>query len=121
MPSAWLPPSELAAQRTAAAQTFPESCIVQRLAEVSDGQGGFTQAWTAVGTVDARMVAKSGNTRAVGGKDSVVGAYTLTVPVGTDIQETDRVVIGAVPYRVLFVDDLKAWQIAVRCDCDLEV
>lgn len=121
MPSTWIPSAELSAVRDAVANVLPDSCIIQRLAETSDGQGGFTQAWAAVGTVDCRLVAKSGNTRALGGQQNTVGAYTLTVPHDTDIQASDRVVIDSTNYRVLFVDDVKVWKAAVRCDVDLEV
>lgn len=81
----------------------------------------MTQAWATVGTVDCRLIAKSGNTRAIGGNLSTVGAFTLTVPHNTDIRESDRAVVDSVNYRVLFVDDVKDWKAAVRADVDLEV
>jgi SPP1 family predicted phage head-tail adaptor len=113
--------NELTRLHADVANLLPGSAVIQRLTEASDGQGGMAQSWAACGTVACRLVAKSGNTRALGSQNETVGAYTLTVPHDTDIVASDRVVVDSVNYRVLFVDDVKAWKAAIRCDVDLEV
>ncbi len=117
---AWDLTNELAAIHAEVAHILPDSCIIARLTETSDSQGGFTQAWAAVGTVDCRLVAKSGNQRSTAEQIATTGAYTLTVPHDTDIRESDRATIDSVVYRVLFVDDVKDWKTAIRCDVELE-
>ncbi len=120
MPSTWIPDAELTQMRADAENTLPQSAIIARLSETSDSQGGMAQSFAAVGTVDARLVAKSGNVRAVAGAAQAVGSYTLTVPHDTDIQAADRVTVDSVNYRVLFVSDAATWRAAVRCDVELE-
>jgi SPP1 family predicted phage head-tail adaptor len=121
MPSTLIGAAELAGIRSAVANLLPHSCVISSLGEVADGQGGFTQGWTASGTVDCRIAAKSGNVRAVGGQNAPLGAYTLTVPHDTTINVDDRATIDGVVYRVTFVDDVKDWKAAIRCDVDIEV
>jgi head-tail adaptor len=121
MPSSLIGTAELASIRDAVGRLLPHTCVISSLGEISDAQGGLTQAWTACGTVDARIVANSGGIRAVGAQNANVGAYVLTVPSGTDIDVDDRATIDGVTYRIVFVDDVKSWQAAVRCDCNLEV
>src|SRR5512140_3050260 len=121
MPSSLIPAQELTDMRAAAELTFPDSCIVKRLAEVSDSQGGFTQSWAAVGTVDCRLVAKSGNTRSVAANLNATGAYTLTVPHDKDIREADVAVVDSVTFRVYFLFYVMFWLVTIRADVYLEV
>lgn len=119
----WDLSAEITRQRADAANTFFDSCVIARLAETSDGQGGLAQAWTAVGTADCRFVANTGDSKQVGAQFQRVGDYTLTLPVGTDVAEQDKVTLssnGAV-YRVLFVDDVRDWQTATRVQVNEEI
>ncbi len=116
--------TELASIRADVASVLPDTCVISRLAEVSDGQGGQTQAWAAIGTVACRFVANSGNVRAASqaaGQASQVGAYTLTVPHNTDIQFDDRATVDLEVYRVVFVSDVTDWRAAIRVDVNYEV
>lgn len=122
MPSTWVPTAELTSIRSAVANLLPHSAIIYDYTEASDGQGGYTMSWVATGTADCRISAKSGNTRAVAGQNTEpFGAFTLTLPHGTNIYVGDRVIIDTVQYLVTFVDDIKAWEAAVRADVDFEV
>ncbi len=121
MPSAWIPTAELTTMRADAELTMPDSCIISALTEVSDLQGGMTQSWVANGTVDCRIVAKSGDVRALASQNAATGAYTLTVPHDADIDVDDRATIDSIVYRVVFVDDVKDWRAAIRADVNLEV
>ncbi len=119
----WDLTSEIAQQRTDAANTFNDSCVITRLAETSDGQGGMVQAWTPVGTADCRIVANTGLSKQVGAQFERVGAFTLTVAPGTNLLENDKVTLAGneTVYRVQFVDDVRAWQTAVRAQVDEDV
>lgn len=112
----WDLTAEISRQRTDAANTFADTCVIARLSEVSDGQGGMTQAWTAVGTADCRIVANTGNLQQFSMRlnERILGDYTLTLSVDNDVREDDRVTVDAVTYRVIFADAVREWQTALR-------
>lgn len=121
MPSTWIPAAELASMRNAVDNVLPSSCIIYRLSESSDSQGGMIQTYTAVGTADCRLAAKQGTERMLAQQVAATGAFVLTVPYDTSIAASDRVSVGGKGYRVTFVDNVKEWRAAIRCDVDLEV
>ena len=118
---AWDLTNEIAAQQDAVANTLAGSCVIERVTLTSDGQGGFTQAFAAVGTADCRIVANSGNTKITGATFERVGDYTITLASGTDVEEQDRIIKDGINYRVLFVDDVRDWQTAARVQANLEI
>lgn len=117
----WDLTQEITQQREDAANTYAASCVIARLAESSDGQGGQVQAWTAIGTADCRLVANMGNARFVGSQFERTGDFTLTLAVDEDIAEHDRVTIDSTVYRVLFVDNVREWQTAQRAQLKEEL
>ncbi len=121
MPSTLLSANELADIRSATELLLPQSVIISALTEVSEGQGGFTQSWAASGTVDCRLVAKQGGERMLAGQIAATGSYMLTVPHDSTIAVDNRATVDGIAYRVLFIDAVKTWRAAIRCDCDLEV
>lgn len=122
----WDLTAEIAQQRTDAANTYAQTGVISRLAEVSDGQGGMVQAWSVIGTADCRLVANSGVSKeivplSIAERLDVLGEYTLTLGMDTDIQTTDRVEIDSYVYRVIFVDNVREWQTAQRCQVNEEI
>ncbi|MDQ5960159.1 MAG: Head-tail adaptor protein [Pseudomonadota bacterium] len=97
--------SELAAMRATQAEALPGTAVISRNSPTSDGMGGWTDAWVAVGTVDARLAAaqESGAERLIA--DRIVGldAWIITTPQGTDVTERDRVVIDSRTFEVVTV------------------
>lgn len=118
---AWNLDTEITAQRTHAAYTFNDTCIILRLTETSDGQGGLEQAWAAVGTVACRIAANSGNNSPIAESFQQTGEYVLTVPYDTDLVASDKVTIDAYVYRVTFVDDVRDWKTALRATVSAEI
>lgn len=121
MPSTWIPQAEIDAQRTSAELTFPHSCVISRVTETADGQGGRAQTWAAIGTADCRIVANSGDTKTIADRFGKVGGYTLTLPHDTDIEEQDKATIDSIVYRVVAVDLVREWRTAVRAQVNLEI
>lgn len=113
--------TELADIRAAVNDVLPDTCVISRLTETPDSQGGQVQTWAAVGTVACRLMANSGNTRGIAAQAQSVGEYTLTVPHNTDIQFDDRAVVDGETYRVAFVNDVADWRAAIRVDVNYEV
>jgi head-tail adaptor len=74
--------------------TLPDSIQVQRKGRVADGAGGYTETWTTLSTVVARVdpmqerVAESLYAERV----SSHKRWMIVMPLGTDVVEKDRLV-----------------------------
>lgn len=97
---------------------FPESTIViQRATFTSDGMGGFTEAWSNVGTVTGRIypVNSRAFAEAEGGAQLVSQTrWFLSAPVGTDITAKDRIVFSGRTWEVTEVNNDQSYQTALR-------
>lgn len=107
--------SDLSCMRLTAGEAMPGTAIISRTSQTSDGLGGVTDAWVAVGTVSAR-VSTTGM-----GMDSIVGEGVLnvapwvaTLPVGTDITERDRITYQGATYEVVGTDAPRSYATCVR-------
>lgn len=109
---------ELEWMRETAGEALPSTCIVMGTAWVSDGMGGGTVTWNAVGTVACRLEAQSGDERVSGDRKTVFARYRLTMPYDTEVTEQDKVQVDGVTYRVLFVDTGKSWPVVKRLDVE---
>ena len=100
------------------AQAMPNAAIViQRMTETSDGRGGFTEAWAAVGTVTGRVYPVNSRAYAEfeGGSQLVSETrWYLTAPVGTDITAKDRILTGGRTFEVSEVNNDEDYQTALR-------
>lgn len=118
---AWDLTAEITQQQTDAELTFCDTAVISRLTETSDGQGGQIQSWTAHGTVPCRLVANTGDSKQIGSQFNRRGDFTLTVAHDADIQESDRVTVDSINYRVLFVDETRDWRTATRAQVNEEI
>lgn len=82
------------------------TCVVQRRAKTSDGEGGFTLAWAAVtgGTVAYRQVMLTGLERALAQRMGTVSSWTFGLPLSPAVLPSDRLVMGSAVYEVTSVD-----------------
>lgn len=95
--------ADLARMRGAQESIMTDTCQVQRATLMPDGAGGQIESWGAVATVSCR-VAPSGNLpqeRAIAERLSSVSTWTITLPVGTDVQPADRLVVGSRTFEVV--------------------
>lgn len=100
-------------------QSLPDSCVIERRTLASDGQGGGSETWTALGTVSCRLSPEKRS-----GEEEYVRADSmaeernriLTVPHGTAIEGRDRVTTGGATYEVSSVDAPMSWEIDRRVD-----
>jgi head-tail adaptor len=112
--------AELAQMRAVQMAALPGSAVIERASLASDGMGGFDEVWAAVGTVAARLYPQ--NVRALP-ENAVGGAavisetrWFVTLPVGSTVTATDRLLIGGRSWEVLAVNNSEMWQTAVRCE-----
>ena len=94
---------ELTAMRSEQSGTLPGTAVISRNSPTSDGMGGWTDAWAAVGTVLGRLApaSASGAERMVADRITGEDAWVITLPQGTDVTERDRVVIDSRTFEVV--------------------
>ena len=101
-----LPASELKRLRAdLEAITLPDTAVLQTLTRTSDGQGGWTEAWAAAGTVACRLDNSSGQRATVGQSVRPYSAWVLTVPHDAGLTTAHRVEVGDETYAVIAVSD----------------
>lgn len=110
--------AELASLRATLTTSLPGTVTVTRSSVTSDGFGGQTEAWAAIGTVAARVSPTgSGSESITAGGVVAVAPWTVTLPWGTDITERDRMAYGGQTLEVISTSTPRDWGTAVRCDC----
>lgn len=96
---------ELTAMRSVQSETSPGTAVISRNTPTSDGMGGWTDAWVAIGTVDGRVAPaqESGSERLVADKITEEDAWVITLPYATDVTAKDRVTIDSRLFEVVTV------------------
>ena len=98
-----LDPRELAQiQADAAQQACDQACTVQRATTTDEPQGGKTQVWATVTTCLAGMSQPSAGQ--LQNFEYLVGslaAWQVKLPIGTNVQEKDRLVIAGETLNVV--------------------
>ena len=93
---------------------LPETAYVQRVT-VTNGADGFSEAWTTVSTVNARLGEPKGEMeRQIASTITVGKVYVITLPVGTSVLDTDQIQISSVNYRVHWTNKNKSHATAMR-------
>jgi len=110
--------AELAAMQATQQTAMPGTVVIERYTRTSDGMGGFTQTWAAVGTVDGRIYSRQiqGYETATGGQIVSLSAWYGTLPSGTDVMATDRLLYQTRTWEVVRVNNDQMYQTAVRCE-----
>lgn len=95
--------SAITAARAAFEAVMTAEATVMRRTDVSDDGGGFTTTYAAVGTYDCsysrypiRPVERENDPRV-----QTISMWTFRFPVGTDIRNTDRLVVGSRTFEVV--------------------
>ena len=110
--------AELADFRALQRLAMPGSAIIHRATLASDGMGGQTETWPAIGTVAARLYPTqgySGNERMMGAQDMSITDWWLTLPFDADITAADVVKVDGRVFRVQEVNNDEMWRTALRC------
>jgi hypothetical protein len=89
--------------RVAQDAVLPETCDIRRPVSVADGYGAQTLTFPASGSAAAcRLGApRSQQERVIADRLSPLSAYTVTLPAGTDVLETDNIVTDSRTLRVV--------------------
>ncbi len=86
---------ELSMMQHEAAHFRPETVVIWRVTQVSDGQGGVIPAWAAWGTTTGHLAPNSGREQIIANKPTAVADWVISIPCGTLALEADRLVIAS--------------------------
>ena len=96
--------AELTDMRAMQALTLTETATISRKGSVSDSMGGYTDTWGTASTTTARIApANSRDVGILGGRIVEGTVLKITLPAGTNVTQSDRIVIGARSFEVLAV------------------
>ena len=97
---------ELANIRSARNGFMPDTGIIYRYALTSDGMGGNSEAWTAVGTVNCYVWSREVTTDSetiTGGQVTSRTRWYIEVPYNTTMDAKDWIEVGSRTFQVLVV------------------
>ena len=97
----------------------PGTVVIERYTYTSDGQGGYSEVWAAVGTATGRiypMVRRGAGEIVAGAQIISETSWFATFPVGTDVTAKDRLRYNSRTWEVMRVNNDEMWQTAVRCE-----
>lgn len=94
---------------------LPETAYIQALTKTSDGEGGYTEAWTTITTTTARIGEPKGELEhEIAGKLGVGMVYVITLPSDTEVLDTDQIQINSINYHVHWTNANKTQKTALR-------
>lgn len=98
------------------ARTLPETATVQRSRpSTPDSAGGWSDVWSDVTTVAARLsAATSGSAAVVAGRIGEVDTWVITMPAGADVRTGDRVLLNGRTFGVRLVSGPRSDEIIRR-------
>ena len=106
---------QLAAMKAVQNLNLPETAYVQALVRTSDGEGGFTEAWTTSVTTTARIGEPKGELeRDIAGKIAVGMAYVITLPSETVLDLTNQIQISGINHIIHWTNKDKSQKTALR-------
>ena len=114
-----LTPGELSVMRSSIGLLFPDTCTINAIVEVSDGEGGVTTSGSAIATaVACRMDTKQGREIISGGAVQAFISYMLSVPYDTPMQEDYQIVHNSITYAVKSINTDQSWIAVKRVDLE---
>ena len=100
------------------ALAWPDTAIISRLSQVTNGIGEVIDTWSAVGTAECRLMAsdlKDAVSIAEGFPQvDAAGVWRVTFDDTEDVRGSDRLQINSIRYDVIQIDDEGAWRTALR-------
>jgi head-tail adaptor len=111
--------ADLAYMQATQETALPGTVVIERYTTSSDGMGGQVQTWAAAGTVDGRIYPRSRlgiGEMAGGGQILSVTDWFATLPFGTDVIASDRLVYADRTWEVIRVNNDESYMTAVRCE-----
>jgi hypothetical protein len=93
---------------------LPETAYIQALT-VTNGSGGWSEAWTTRETKPARIGEPKGEMeKGIASTVTTGKVYTITLPAGVVVGNDDRIQINSIDYRVHWTNENKSHKTATR-------
>lgn len=101
--------------RSTAQAALTDSCQIQRAVKTSDGAGSESLSWSTVATVAAKISTPTGGyIGEMASRLSEQASFQVSLPNGTDVRVTDRLVIDSQTLTVQAVYDPQTYSSLVR-------
>jgi head-tail adaptor len=107
--------AEITRMRTVAEQAMPGTAVIHAGTLTSDSGGGYTETFTASGTVACRVAPIMGTEGEEGDRITADAQYVITLPAETTVETDDRLEVGAITYTVVAVRD-RSWELTRRVE-----
>lgn len=108
--------ADLTWMRTMQEEYLPGTAVIYRSTTTSDGMGGFNDVYSAVGTVDCRLLPPSGDERVAGEQIISITEWFITLPHDTNVTVKDRITVDDVrQFEVLWINENEWSHTAMRC------
>ena len=110
---------EIARMKTVQEDHLPDLVSVLRSKRISDGAGGWNEAWGTASTVSGRIAPADWRPQEpnLAGRLTATQRYVITLPVGTDVVETDRLQIAGRQFGIISVQR-RSQATALRLICE---
>ena len=113
--------ADLSCVQAAVVSTLPDTVIISRSTQTSDGMGGVNDTWANVGTVAARVSPSSNASsrveQIVGGEFLAAIPWVVTMPAGTNVNERDRLIYKTQTFEIHRTDTPRSYPTGVRAFC----
>lgn len=112
--------SQLAMMRAVAERALPGTAAIHRRTLTTDNVGGWADSYSSVGTVACRLAFQGTKTEPTlvdmeeGGTVKTEQRWIITLPYGTDIRETDRIVTGGSTFVVISGMETRSYELTRR-------
>lgn len=106
----------LTAMRASADRYLPDTAVVERPTDVSDGAGGQTRSWVTVATPKCRL-APSGQTpneREIAASIGAPALWIIQLPAATDVTVKDRLTVLGRRFEVVNIPGARSVEITRR-------
>ena len=110
--------AEIAAMRSTQAQALPDTCTIQRKGGSGDSKGGVSVAYSVQASNVACRLGRAGSRSGIETVDAEKvqqqTPWIVTFAHNQDVQNTDRIKIGARMFEVVSIEPHEAWTMALR-------
>lgn len=112
--------ADMTAMKATLDASLPDTATVYRVTRTSDGAGGSTDAWAAVGSAVACRISPvtRGAELTIANRLEAVAPWVLTLPAATDVITKDQLRTSLRTFEVIAVLAARSWEISRRVICE---
>ena len=112
----FIPVGELAELRADLETTFPATATRLVRTKIKDDRGGHVFTYSVVATYRCRLYQRRAITRDEEGRLMVTQTWECLLPAETELESTDRLIIGGVTWEIDSIHQPRAEDLATKCN-----